>query len=458
MSFFKKSDAFRFWQLLGITAILATVFTTGCTKKDIQYGGQFVDGQYTQIIQLDSLTPILSTVYTDSFETGNSGTALIGYISDTAVGDMSLSSYFELQPPAYNGTSNTYDNAILDSVCLVMHLDSGKYVGDTLTALSVGVYQLKEQITTGTDAALYNHDAFLTESSPLATASRKLRPDLPAVTDSLSIRFPDNLGQQLLDLLISKNSAIQSSSQFLPYFKGLKIAPVGQNKIAYGFKDSLEMRVYYKTPGLPEATQSIAVFSLNDPSHQFNHIDINRKGSVAEAGIGLARKVISSDSSGNNVLLQALAGYMVKIQFPSIQQLVQRAGFLQLIAAKLYLQPTEQGTAAGKSELPGTINLFTTDLNNELGEQLTDGSGNGLTGNLIIDYQNTSGLGTYYSFDITSYLTSLMSDNTANALKKGLLLSGPYSNRYNSFNRLQLGDASSSKGKATLKIQYLSVQ
>jgi hypothetical protein len=456
MSFFQKTGAVRIWQLIGTTAIIATAITSGCTKKDIQYGGQFVDGQYTQIIQLDTLTPTLSTVYTDSFATGDLGTALIGSISDSAVGDLSLSSYFELAPPTYSGTATTYDNATLDSVCLYMKLDSGKYAGDTTLPFKVAVYQLKEQITTGTDETLYNHDSFLAESAPLATGSKILRPDLPTA-DTMSIRMSDALGQELLDLLINKNTAIQSSSQFLPYFKGLKITQDGQNKIAYGFKDSIELRVYYKTPGLPEATKGIAKFTLNDATHQFNHIDITRKGSIASAGIGVNNKVVSSDSSGHNSILQTLAGYMIKLQLPSIQSLVQNAGFLKVISAQLYLQPTDQNQKRD-FELPPTLNLFSTDLNNSFGSQLTDNSGNALTGNLIIDYQNTSGLGTYYSFDITSYLSTLMSDNTANSLKKGLLLTGPYSTRYNSFNRLQLGDASSSKGKASLKIQYLSVQ
>jgi hypothetical protein len=457
MSFFKKTGTLNTWQHLATLAILTTVATAGCTKKDIQYGGQFVDGQYTQIIQLDSLTPTLSTVYTDSFATADLGTALLGYISDTAVGDLTMSSYFELAPPSYSGTATTYDNATLDSVCLVMRLDSGKYAGDTTLPFQVGIYQLKEQITPGTDETLYNHDSFLAETTPLATGSKILRPDLPGTADSMSIRMSDNFGQQLLDLLIQKNIAIQSVNQFLPYFKGLKIAPTSQNKIAYGFKDSIELRVYYKTPGLPEATQHTAVFSLNDATHQFNHIDINRKGSLAAAGISLTNPVISSGSSGHNALLQSLAGYMIKIQFPSIGSLVQRAGFLQIIAAKLYLQPTDQGTLR-QFALPTTLNLFTTDLNNGFGSQLTDNSGSALSGNLVIDYQNTSGLGTYYSFDITSYLSTLMRDNTAGSLKKGLLLTGPYANRYDSFNRLQLGDANAAKGKATLKIQYLSVQ
>ena len=456
MSFFQKTGAGRIWQLIGTTAIIATAITSGCTKKDIQYGGQFVDGQYTQIIQLDTLRPTLSTVYTDSFATGGLGTALIGHISDSAVGDLTMSSYFELAPPSFSGTATTYDNATLDSACLYMKLASGKYAGDTTLPFKVAVYQLKEQITTGTDETLYNHDAFLAETTPLATGSKILRPDLPKA-DTLSLRLSDALGQELLDLLIHKNTAIQSASQFLPYFKGLMIAPDGHNKIAYGFTDSVELRVYYKTPGLPEATKSIARFVLNDATHQFNHIDITRKGSIADAGIGINNKVVGSDSSGHNSILQTLAGYMIKLQFPSIQSLVQNAGFLKIISAKLYLQPTDQNQDRS-FELPPVLNVFSTDLNNSFGSQLTDNSGNALNGNLVIDYQNTSGLGTYYSFDITSYLSALMNDNTANSLKKGLLLTGPYNTRYNSFNRLQLGDTKSSKGKATLKIQYLSVQ
>jgi len=457
MSFFKKTATLSNRQFLAITALLATAGTCGCTKKDIQYGGQFVDGAYTQIIQLDSLTPALSTIYTDSFATAGLGTALLGNISDSAVGEMTMSSYFELAPPTYSGTATTYQGATLDSVCLVMALDSGKYAGDTTLPFQVGIYQLKQQISPGSDATLYNHDSFLAETTPLATGSKILRPDLPGTPDSMSIRLSDNFGQQLLDLLIQKNIAIQSVNQFLPYFKGLKIAPIGNNKIAYGFKDSIALRVYYKTPALPEATQHIAAFTLNDATHQFNHIDILRKGSLAAAGISLTNPVIPSDSSGHNALLQTLAGYMIKIQFPSIQTLVQKAGFLKIIAAQLYLQPTDQGTVRTFA-LPPQLNLFTTDLNNGFGSQLTDNAGSALSGNLVIDYQNTSGLGTYYSFDITSYLSTLMRDNTANALKKGLLLTGPYANRYNSFNRLQLGDAHGTKGKATLKIQYLSVQ
>jgi hypothetical protein len=44
-----------------------------CKKVDIQFGDQFLDNGYTQVIKVDSFAVDVSTVYVDSFITSAKG-------------------------------------------------------------------------------------------------------------------------------------------------------------------------------------------------------------------------------------------------------------------------------------------------------------------------------------------------------------------------------------------------
>src|SRR4051812_14824105 len=74
---------------------------TGCEKTKIQFGQDFTDNSYSNIILVDTISAVLSTVYTDSVATSGSGSMLAGNYDDDAFGKVTAKSFFEIAPPPF---------------------------------------------------------------------------------------------------------------------------------------------------------------------------------------------------------------------------------------------------------------------------------------------------------------------------------------------------------------------
>lgn len=61
-----------------------------CKKTDIDFGSQFLDKDYTEIIKTDTFSVEASTIYIDSFVTSGSSNTLIGGYSDPFLAELML--------------------------------------------------------------------------------------------------------------------------------------------------------------------------------------------------------------------------------------------------------------------------------------------------------------------------------------------------------------------------------
>ena len=52
---------------------------TSCYREDIQFEGDPPDS-YTQVVRIDTITPVISTVIVDSFATGGASAFFIGSV------------------------------------------------------------------------------------------------------------------------------------------------------------------------------------------------------------------------------------------------------------------------------------------------------------------------------------------------------------------------------------------
>jgi len=71
----------------------------GCQKTAIQYGEQYVDNGVTNIILVDSISPVVSTIYKDSVITSQSNGLLVGSYTDNYFGKITSAAYLQLSPP-----------------------------------------------------------------------------------------------------------------------------------------------------------------------------------------------------------------------------------------------------------------------------------------------------------------------------------------------------------------------
>ncbi len=421
-----------------------------CKKVDIQFGQQFLDNDYTQVINVDSFTADLSTVYVDSFITSGKGVSLLGGYTDPIFGRVTVNNYLELAPPTY---VDSFATATYDSLALILVPDKS-YYGDTSGTVHVNVNRLAESITGYEDnlQIIYNTHQFAVTSPPIGSADVAIR---PLRSDTIKVRLDDNLGRELLRKLQDPNdNDIKTNDAFLQYFKGIRLSSNNNSKVVFGCSDSVVMRLYYKLPGLYLQSKKLDFAIINPTTHHFNNISVDRSATVLK---NLATvKQIPSSLTGNTAFTSYLAGAMVKIRFPSARDILKLPNFTKIIKATLVVRPI-RGSYNANFDLPPLLRLSTTTQLNQIGSDLaiiTAGTSSAQTGNLVVDYlygENTS-----YAYDVTAYIKNLTLDGTINA--NGLLLLPPSPALETRFNRISVGDKNNASNKTQLLIVYATVQ
>ncbi len=427
--------------------ILSALTQIGCEKTPIQFGQAYVDNTFSNIVLVDTLSTQLTTVYTDSVPTSGSGVALVGNYDDDAFGKVTAKSFFEVVPPVI---SDLATNAVFDSLQLIL-VPSKSYYGDTSFSTQLSVYQLQNQIVFPLyQTSFYNNTDFAVDPVPLGNINQQLYPN---TTDSVFIRLSNAKGNELFDLYKSKDYSLQSTTNFLAYFKGLQLASTSGNMHAvYGFRDSVIMRLYYHETDVFTTNKHLDFTYYNNDNTQFNQVKSDRTG-IPLAAFNSTNKEIISTSTNNSIYLQYLTGFLPKIKFPTLRNLLLRPDYVKILKADLFIKPVKN-TYNSVTPLPPQLLAVTTDQTNTFGTILTDNAtGAYQTGNLVVDQLYNEN--TMYDYDVTSYLQQQIQISYAN--QNGLLLVPPSATWISTLNRAVFGDQKNAQGAVQLKLYYVSV-
>ncbi|QES87480.1 DUF4270 family protein [Rhizosphaericola mali] len=430
------------------------VVALSCNKANIDFGSQWLDNDYTKVIYVDTFSANISTVYLDSFSTSGTGYGVAGVYKDPQFGTVNASCFAQFEPPTYSSSAiDTYRYATFDSLTLLLKMKGGNY-GDTTKNLTLSVNQLSQNIQLfNNQTSFYNTTSFPFNTSVLGTKTFSLKIGSPLTGDTLSIRLSDALGNEFLSMLKSGSSNIQSATQFVNYFKGLRISGSGTDGFMINFSDSIAMRLYYHSPGQTINQQTYTTFDLYNSSYQFNNITVDRSGTLlGNQNFSHNNNSIPSALTDSLTYLQPITSSLVKIQFPTIRRLLQSPNYLQVSRATLTFQP-QFGTNLPFYALPPSLYLYTTDYANGLGTALTYSS-SVQTGSLYLD--PTTGYNTY-TYDLTTYIqgTELASENLN---QRGLLICPPTTNFKTTFNRMVIPDLNGQTGKIQLQVYYIAAK
>lgn len=418
-----------------------------CKKADINFGQALLDNTHTQVIKTDSVTIDVSTVYIDSFITNNKSVGLTGVYNDPYFGVVKAKSFVEIAPPAFE---DTFKLTTFDSLELVLYLNKTFY-GDTTKPVQLGVYRLAQTLKYPQGSYMYNNTNFTTYTEPLAISNVTLRPNQ---MDSITIRLSDELGKEWLGMLQNASDYVKDQSMFNDYFKGLCIKAEGEDGVVFGFKDSIAVRLHFSKKDIYPVNAHVT-FDIHSREYQFNNISIDRTN-TSISNISSSNNEISSTATGNAGFMQYITGTIVKLRFPYLRNLLQSAGFTSLAGAQLRIKPVA-GSFNGFYFLPPTLRLSTTDgTNSFLGDITTSVSGTEevQTGSLTVD--GLYGIDTYYSYDVTEYITYLLGLSENN--KNGLLIAPVSEDVATGFSRLLVQDNKAQSYRTELILYYLSVQ
>ena len=290
---------------------VALIFFASCKKVPNIGSGLQPSSSYIKVAFTGEQNIVAETERIDSLSTKAASLSLVGDLNDPIFGNSNLSFYTQV-----GLTSNSVkweEGATTDSIVLQM-IYSG-YYGDTLTPLTLKVYEVTESMS-GDSMTYYSNTSFA-YGDELASYTFSPRPKTRANIDDDSltaavIRIP--IDNALGERFISNESQFASNSAFMNYFKGLYVScePVSSTgSICYFnlLNTKSYIRMYYHS----DHDTTFYDFNVSDKYIRFNHF---------EHDYNTATNPIAFDDTTSNqyLFVQSTAGVRSRLIFPNIAQ------------------------------------------------------------------------------------------------------------------------------------------
>lgn len=430
---------------------IVPLFFVSCYKDEIQFGDIGHEDSHTRIINIDTITPVISTVVLDSFPTNGNNILMIGRWYDAQLGTTDASTYIQFGRPADLASFSFPNDAVYDSLALTCKPIS-QYYGDTLTAQTFSVYELAYQPDYSYASRIYNTSATGVLPTPLTSLTKLLN---PGRGDSLQIRLPQAKGLDLYNKIRNNATEISNDDNFLHYLRGFCIRVGATDKGAiYSFNadSSVVLQLHYHTT-IPTYQQHTVKFYVTRTDYQYNRIVSDRSHSPLAPTNNLQTEFFPNTQTPY-AFSQAGTGVLMKVKFPSLRNILGYTSVVKLISAKLVLKPVEQTFDNYGYRLPDSLYLAQTDASNLIGSPLTTGDGAyTLYATPSLDYIDR--INTNYTFDVSAYLNYLLT--TAGTTEGGFFVLQEAPGTTRGLDRVLMGSASHPKYKTQLSITVMAV-
>ena len=273
--------------------------------------------------------------------------------------------------------------------------------------MSVGIHQLTERITLNESGYLYNNSSVAYSSEVLGT---KLFYPRQESRDTI-VSIPVNEFVKIFyGLIKTKDEVISTKDLFFDHFKGFAItSESGNNNAIIGFSadtNHLSLKIYYHIDkDVPDATERVIKIPFGTKSVQFNGIQYDLSKTMLNK-LNATDNVVLSSQTGNKAFLQGMIGLIPKVQFPTMQNILLENRW-KIVKAELVIAPVNASYSLYK--LPTQLYLYNSDKHSDMNSLLTLESGTTVVSSLNVD--DLYNENTRYTFDITSFMTSELSDS-----------------------------------------------
>jgi hypothetical protein len=410
--------------------------------ESLSIGDDFISSRSTLSV-VDSFTVSMSTVLIDSLTTSGNTVLLSGSYQDTELGKVTSTGYYELGVP---DNPDIQEKDLYDSLHLVMNLSPAFY-GDTASLQSLQIHRVTQEIKGDEGGSFWNHTSLSYDPNPLGTVSFRPKPGLKG---KVTVRLSDALGLNLFELLKKKDENITTFDKFRVLFKGIALVPGNQSSaiLAFPCDSSMKVRLFTHRKGL-EKEVYVTNFSVGSTSTVFNNFTADRTGTPIAS---IARQIaeISSAQSNNRTYVQSGIGLVTRVDFPTMQQLNEMDRKFVLLKAELVLSPLP-GTYK-QIKLPSQLVLYHTDKSNRVVSEIVGDQNSTLAADLVVDKifnENTT-----YTFDITDFLTTEISDSYFDT-SHGLLVAEPSKSIGASLNRVVFNANKNSAWRPVVRLYFM---
>lgn len=400
---------------------------------------------YTDTVKLVAYTIPDDSVYTRNLNVNNVHYIQLGSMNDPIFGTTTSNLYSQLFLTSSRtrfGSSPVFDSAFL-------YLNYKGSYGDTLSNMTLNVYNLTESIVDSLTSHSYNTISY--DPDPIGEVTFQPRPHDSAYyagskqAPTLRIRINRKFGNAILG--ISDTNALNTNAGFVKAFKGICIIADPQKTPGKGSiltfqmpTDYIPLTMHYHNSPDTAKTYDFAISSGCSRFQNYNH------NGYADAIPALRQQLAGDTSLGQQFLFaQGLAGTKIMIQIPYLDKWSNKDKIV-INDAQLII-----GNSSVSSMFPNPSYLTL----NGVGE-------NGSTSpSSIIDANETSGYfdGTYnaannlYRFRITRYVQQIILGKERN---NGMHLIIPSSALYGA--RLVLNGKSSPQSDLKLYLRYTKLR
>lgn len=454
----RSSTVFKLLIIWGVTASL-----TGCEPSGDEIEAIIQPNVDDFAVQFsDTSTVTLSTLAADSVMTGGPSRLLVGRNIDPYFGKYQATAFFQ---PTTSNAIVVPTLAVYDSLTLSLRYDNYAH-GDTTIAMNISVHKLLENMLD--KRAYYNSNSTPFEATPLGKV--RLVPT-PRSSGSLKIRLSDKLGKQIFEM--AKNNQLPSNTEWIDLVKGFALIPgASDNGPIIGFTlsdDNTSVQLHYHLIGDDGITKDSSIIKSITA---YNQILADRKGTQLTKLPNTSRLSLPSSQSGNMSFIQAGLAVAARVDFPTIKDLKINP---YTIVNKAFLRVSPlSASVTNFYPAPSRLYAYLVNKNNEfylgadgfpepLNRDPRDNTA--AAAQYIVDLVNNTA---YYNFELTNYMTSVLSTSGENTT--GILLrTSPFNTEtdqnvpdYNtefskSAARLVIGNQRNSDPGVKLQLYYTSV-
>lgn len=393
-----KSTAWRKGLILSATFLLGIFLIISCKKKQSPIGQSTID--QTELLSsggIDTFSLRTFTIVEDSVITDNPAYGILGAINDPVFGTTVSEIYTQLRLIGVDPNFGDPKGITVDS--LVLRLEYAGFYGKP-GYHAVEVYELAEDLyidstyyasTTftdkGVDLVQFNENVIYFDENTLTVISDD--------TVSSQLRIPMNisLGEELIKEAYYTPVTFNTNTDFISYFKGLKIRiptipPSGDGGLFYfDMNDpSSKMTLYYTDAD----GQHEFDFVINSECADFNHVDVNNAFTNVQ-------NVIDDTLSGMTEFYAQSFKSRAVVQIPGLSDIPSNA-----VIHKATLElPVEY--QSGTSYDPGDLLIASTRI--EKGDDKLYSIG------VLGEYSDAN---KQFTFDLRSYVQSIVSGQLEN--------------------------------------------
>lgn len=420
---------------LGLPVILVM---QSCDESS-EIGANLID-ESVNFRVVDSFTVNVATIKFDSLPTSNSGRLLVGQSSDPYLGQITCKAYFQAGYTTITG--GLTDDITYDSIAFLLKRDSYYYY-DTSGLQSYELYQLTEEIKLDDDGLLYNFSEVPYETVPATTLSFTPGRERDLDDDGfITARLSDQLGNLLFDMAQDDDPKFYDNAQLVPFLKGFVLSPVGHlNGGIFGFTDESKIRIYGSEKNVDPAPEVWIDLELSAFFH-FNNITTSG-GPINLQLLSNQEDTVPSRLTNHQAFVSGGTGYMMRVDFPSLQTYVQNISNEVIIyEANLILPPLKNSYNPEISRLTGDLTIYQADRQNRLN--------NTINAPYTLEYDGEFNEATRYKISIKPFIENeLLRDEFS---KDGLLISLTSEAMVSSVNRLIVDDGF---GAANVSLELL---